>query len=283
MTNEDARARVEGAGYHTPAFADLYNTARPQVPPVVLALLRQVVGGRSLQLVVDLGCGTGLSTRPWAAYAAAVIGIEPNAVMRQQAASHPQTPVHLHYHAGYAHQTGLAEASADIVTCSQALHWMEPEPTFAEVARLLRPGGIFAAYDYQLLPTVSAQVDEALTRFVDRTKGIRVSEQEATSEAEQQGPEVAKQRWPRESHLARLRASGHFRFVKEVWLHSQERRNTERLVNYLRSIDGVHRLLSAGSPEAQVALAQVQAELHELMGEKEVPLYWSYQMWLGVR
>ena len=29
----------------------------------------------------------------------------------------------------------------------QALHWMEPAPTFGEVARLLRPGGVFAALD----------------------------------------------------------------------------------------------------------------------------------------
>ena len=41
-----------------------------------------------------------------------------------------------------------AHASADIVTCSQSFHWMEPEPTLAEIARILRPGGVFAAYDY---------------------------------------------------------------------------------------------------------------------------------------
>jgi SAM-dependent methyltransferase len=283
MTKENARARVEAAGYDTPAFAHLYDTARPPVPPLVLDLLQQMVGGYPLQLVVDLGCGTGLSTRPWAAYAAAVIGIEPNAAMRQQAASHPETPAHLYYRDGFSHQTGLAEASADVVTCSQALHWMEPEPTFAEVARLLRPGGIFAAYDYQLLPAISATVDEALTHFVDQTKGIRVGEQGSTCEAREQGSASVKQRWPREGHLARMQASGHFRFVKEMWFHSQERGNAGRLVNYLRSIDGVHRLLSAGSPEAQVALAQLQSKLHEFLGETAVTLYWSYQMWLGVR
>lgn len=32
-------------------------------------------------------------------------------------------------------------------TVAQALHWMEPASTLAEVARILRPGGVFAAYD----------------------------------------------------------------------------------------------------------------------------------------
>jgi SAM-dependent methyltransferase len=199
MTTENARARVDGSGYDTPSFAQLYNSARPQVPPVVLDLLRQMIDGQPLQLVVDVGCGTGLSTRPWAAYAAAVIGIEPNAVMRQQAASHPDTPAHLHYRDGFSHQTGLAAASADIVTCSQALRRMEPEPTFAEVARLLRPSGVFVAYEHYPLPTVSAPVDQAMTHFVDQTTAI---------EGGEPVPQTVRQRWPSEGHLARMQARG---------------------------------------------------------------------------
>jgi len=46
--------------------------------------------------------------------------------------------------------TDLPDGCADIVTCSQSLHWMVPESTFAEVARILRPGGVFATYDYDV-------------------------------------------------------------------------------------------------------------------------------------
>ncbi len=46
------------------------------------------------------------------------------------------------------------EGTAGIVTCAQSFHWMEPESTFIEVARILRPGGVFAAYDYDRPPTV---------------------------------------------------------------------------------------------------------------------------------
>ncbi|MGH7866895.1 MAG: class I SAM-dependent methyltransferase, partial [Candidatus Dormibacteraceae bacterium] len=44
--------------------------------------------------------------------------------------------------------TGLPEACADVVTCVQAFHWMDPEIVLPEVARILRPGGVFAAVDY---------------------------------------------------------------------------------------------------------------------------------------
>jgi SAM-dependent methyltransferase len=54
------------------------------------------------------------------------------------------------------HRPRTPQALVDaLVTCSQSLHWMEPEPTFAEVARILRRGGVFAAYDYDW-PTSSS-------------------------------------------------------------------------------------------------------------------------------
>ena len=34
------------------------------------------------------------------------------------------------------------------MTCAQSLHHVEPEGTLAEIGRILRVGGVFAAYDY---------------------------------------------------------------------------------------------------------------------------------------
>jgi SAM-dependent methyltransferase len=52
---------------------------------------------------------------------------------------------------------------------------MEPEPTLAEAARILRPGGIFAAYDYDWPPIVHWQVEaafEELQRRVARARAV---------------------------------------------------------------------------------------------------------------
>lgn len=58
----------------------------------------------------------------------------------------------VNYRDAFSDATGLANNCADIVTISQALHWMEPESTFGEVARILRPGSVIAA---SLLQVVS--------------------------------------------------------------------------------------------------------------------------------
>ena len=76
------------------------------------------------------------------------------------------------YVEAYADATGLPPGSADIATCSQSLHWMEPEPMLAEVARVLRPGGVFAAYDYDLPPAVHPGVDAAFDEFLERGRRL---------------------------------------------------------------------------------------------------------------
>lgn len=61
--------------------------------------------------------------------------------MREQIASNPNiTTVD-----GTAEATTLANTSIDIVTAFQAYHWFRPEETLAEVERILRQHGRFAA------------------------------------------------------------------------------------------------------------------------------------------
>src|SRR5204862_107174 len=66
----------------------------------------------------------------------------------------------------------LPDGCADVVTCSQSLHWMDPEPTFAEVARILRSGGVFAAYDCDWPPTVHWEAEVAYQETIRRAEAI---------------------------------------------------------------------------------------------------------------
>ena len=142
--------------------ASSYDRARPTPPPALLDLLTQLIHMPHPALVVDLGSGTGLSTAIWGERAERVIGIEPNADMRKQAVhkveDHPYA-AHIEYREGVAHQTGLPDGCADIVTAAQSFHWMEPTSTLAEIARILRPGGLFAAYDYDSPPAIHWELD----------------------------------------------------------------------------------------------------------------------------
>ena len=89
----------------------------------------------------------------WAERAQRVIGIEPLEAMRRTAEARYEFP-HVMFRDASAQQTGVPDGAADVVTCAHSLHWMEPTSTFAEASRILRPGGVFAAYDDDLLPTV---------------------------------------------------------------------------------------------------------------------------------
>ena len=126
-------------------FADLYDAVRP-VPPMTLADVLTTYAGGKADVVVDLGSGTGLSTRWAASWAGEAIGVEPSADMRARAAAFAG-PAHVQYVPGWSNATELPDGCADVVLAVQALHWMDPVSTFTEVARLLRPGGVFAALD----------------------------------------------------------------------------------------------------------------------------------------
>lgn len=58
--------------------------------------------------------------------------------------------------------SGTGLSSADVVVGVQAMHWMEPEPALAEVARVLHPGGVLAVIDADWLPVAGvARAEQA--------------------------------------------------------------------------------------------------------------------------
>ncbi len=253
-------------------FADTYHRYRPTPPAALVDLLIQLGGSERPALVVDLGSGTGLSTTLWANRAAHVVGVEPNDDMRAVAAAFTTAP-NVEYRAGFAHETGLPGASADIVTVSQALHWMEPETTLAEVVRLLRPGGVFAAYDADFPPAVHWEAEAAFERCHARAAAL----------IEQRGLARDVTPWPKSEHLARMRASGLFRHVREVVLHSVEQGNAERLVGLALSQGHVEEPLKHGATEDEVGLTDLRAVAQRVLGETPRPWYFSYRVRLGIR
>src|SRR5260370_38194674 len=70
-------------------FADIYDQYRPELPLVSGEVLSQLAGPERPLRGVDIGSGTGLSTRLWKELDATVIGIEPSPDMRGIAARLP--------------------------------------------------------------------------------------------------------------------------------------------------------------------------------------------------
>lgn len=93
---------------------------------------------------VDLGAGTGIWTRQLSSLGLRIAAVEPNDAMRRLGAA--KTDVSLvRWVAGRAEATGLADRCCDVVTMASALHWTDLDSAMAELRRILRPGGLFAA------------------------------------------------------------------------------------------------------------------------------------------
>jgi SAM-dependent methyltransferase len=254
-------------------FADDYNAYRPPPPAVLKRILLNLAQVPRAKLVIDLGSGTGLSTEYWSDAAEAVIGIEPNDDMRTKAAS-VRKSANVAYRKGLSSETGAVEASADIVTCSQALHWMEPEPTFKEVSRILRSGGVFAAYDYDWPPTTGAwEADLEYEAFT-----ARISEIE-----ERQVAENPVQKWAKDQHLARMEKSLRFRYTKEILVHDVQQGTADRFAGLLLSQGSVQSLLKSGHSESELGIDRFRARCRELLGETQREWYWSSRVRIGVK
>src|SRR4029079_18173978 len=73
--------------------------------------------------------------------------------------AHPR----VQYRQAPAEALGLDDGCADLVVAGQAFHWFQQAPFFAEVRRVLRPGGVLALWCYGLMaitPAIDALVLE---------------------------------------------------------------------------------------------------------------------------
>lgn len=120
--------------------AEDYVKYRPSYPTEAIGMILEGLGEKSQLLAADIGAGTGISSRLLAQHGVHVIAIEPNAAMREVAEAHPL----IEFRDGTAEITQIPNKSVDLVTCFQAFHWFNPEPSLREFHRILKPSGRLA-------------------------------------------------------------------------------------------------------------------------------------------
>jgi SAM-dependent methyltransferase len=118
--------------------AETYDRVRPAYPHRAVAW---ALGEDPLR-VADLGAGTGLLSRTLQSCGHEVVSLDPDPAMlaRLRAADPGARAVH-----AAAEHLPLASNTVDAVAAGQSYHWMDAERVPAEIARVLRPGGTFAA------------------------------------------------------------------------------------------------------------------------------------------
>ena len=123
--------------------AGAYDAARPSYPAALYAELEQRTGPLAGRLVLDFGAGTGIASRQLAERGATVVSFDiGEQMLRHARARSPRTPCVL----ADGNRMPVQDGSSDLVTFAQAWHWFDQSAASAEVARVLKPGGSWAAW-----------------------------------------------------------------------------------------------------------------------------------------
>lgn len=171
----------------------VYQKYRPEYPSVVYravlkyldaANVRLVDGGddgeqqltqsssNRRQNVLDLGCGTGISTLPLCDHFKRVIGVDISESQIEEARKAGEAYEGLTYRIGFAHDLSFQEdGSVDLITIAQAMHWVDTKKFYPECTRILRPGGVLAAYGYGLPRLNNTEAQDLILHYHDVVLG----------------------------------------------------------------------------------------------------------------
>lgn len=110
--------------------------------------LRKHYGDTGHELALDLGCGVGANALPMAADFAQVVGVDPGLpdLILARKALEENGVANVSLVQAFAQGVPLADGACDFASAQNVLeHVLDLEGALAEVARILRPGGGFAA------------------------------------------------------------------------------------------------------------------------------------------
>lgn len=139
--------------------AALYATFRPLYPDSLFALLAGLTPNHRVAL--DCGTGNGQAALGLVNHFERVIAIDPSTEQVNRAAPHPR----IEYRVSAAESIALPDASVDLVTAAQSLHWIDAAAFFSEARRLLNARGVIALWGYGDPGLDSKPLDETLREF----------------------------------------------------------------------------------------------------------------------
>ena len=249
---------MTGAGFqdHFSERAESYARFRPRYPAELMDWLASLTPGRALAW--DAGTGNGQAAVALATHFQRVVATDASQDQIAYATPHPGVS----YLVERAEAAGLPDASCDLVTAAQALHWFDPPAFFAEARRVLKPGGAIAVWSYVDPALAEPELDAVLQDFARAVWGD----------------------WPPERPLAE---SGYrtlafpFEEVTAPVFHLVRQPTMEELAGYLRTWSATRRYIRRTGMDP---VAAVEARLVPLWprGARNT-LRWPMHIRAGVR
>jgi SAM-dependent methyltransferase len=143
---------------HFSIHAREYARYRPEYPDELFQYLASI--SPECELAWDCGTGNGQAAIGLIRYFARVVATDASAEQIAQAHQHDR----ITYQVARADQVALRTACVDLVTAAVAVHWFDLEAFYAEVRRVLMPGGVLAVWTYHL-PSIASEIDQLLHHY----------------------------------------------------------------------------------------------------------------------
>lgn len=145
---------------HFSKQSDIYLKYRPHYPEGLYAYLSSLC--KHHELAWDCGTGNGQAATGIAGYFKRVIATDPS----EQQIKNAAPCKNVEYSVSSAENSMLINESVDLITIANALHWFNLDDFFKEAKRILKPGGILAAWCYGN-PASSTKIDSLINTFHD--------------------------------------------------------------------------------------------------------------------
>lgn len=149
---------------HFSGHAGSYARARPRYPAALFSWLATQC--EATRVAWDCATGNGQAALALVDHFEKVVATDASETQIANAEPHP----HVSYRVGPAEHSGLPDDSIDLVTVAQALHWFDHERFYVEARRVLKPGGVIAAWGYHLT-RVSPEIDRIIDVFDQQIVG----------------------------------------------------------------------------------------------------------------
>lgn len=139
-----------------------YAEFRPSYPAALFDWLASQCPRRNRAL--DIAAGSGQASLPLLEHFSQVLACDASAEQLHGSADWRSVKRFV----ARAERVPLADGGLDLIVVAQALHWFATPAFFAEVRRLLAPGGLFCAWCYSLL-SITPEIDELIVRLHGET------------------------------------------------------------------------------------------------------------------
>lgn len=149
---------------HFSKQASDYAKYRPVYPEALFKYLASLCTAHDL--VWDCATGNGQAALSLADYFENVTASDASEKQIQAATLHPK----IEYQIAPAENIPFADASVDLITVAQAIHWFEREKFYAEARRVLKPEGVLAVWVYGL-HHITPEVDKVVRKYYDDVVG----------------------------------------------------------------------------------------------------------------